>query len=110
LSLFVLVAFLALTANITHILESSCSEIPSRRQVSSQYPRDLHADDSHGFDTSSADQLVKYTTPLERQTIVELIRKALADEEKDWRLTAPGVWQILAGPAGRVATTPDLFN
>jgi signal transduction histidine kinase len=47
------------------------------------YQRDLHADDSHGFDTSAADQFVRYATPLERQTIVEWIRKALADEEQE---------------------------
>ncbi len=46
------------------------------------YQRDLHADDSHGFYTSAADQLVRYATPLERQTIVEWIREALADEEQ----------------------------
>jgi uncharacterized Zn finger protein/catechol 2,3-dioxygenase-like lactoylglutathione lyase family enzyme len=46
------------------------------------YQRDLHADDSHGFDTNAADQLVRYTTPLERQTIVGWIREALADEEE----------------------------
>ncbi len=46
------------------------------------YQRDLHADDSHGFDTSAADQLVRYTTPLERQTIAAWIREALSDEEE----------------------------
>jgi len=46
------------------------------------YQRDLHADDSHGFYTSAAEQLVKYAKPLERQTIVERIREALADEEQ----------------------------
>jgi len=47
------------------------------------YQRDLHAYDSHGFDTSAANQLVRYTTPLERQTIVGWIREALADEEEE---------------------------
>jgi lactoylglutathione lyase len=46
------------------------------------YQRDLHADDSHDFYTSAADQLVRYATPLERHTIVEWIREALADEEQ----------------------------
>jgi hypothetical protein len=47
------------------------------------YRHDLHAGDSHGFYSSAADQLIKYATPLERQTIVEWIREALADEEKE---------------------------
>jgi catechol 2,3-dioxygenase-like lactoylglutathione lyase family enzyme len=47
------------------------------------YQRDVHAGDSHGFYTSAADQLVKYATPLERQTIVVWIREALADEEQE---------------------------
>jgi len=47
------------------------------------YQRDLHADDSHGFYTSTADQLVRYATPLERHTIAEWIREALADEEQE---------------------------
>src|SRR3989442_5197936 len=47
------------------------------------YQRDLHADDSHGFDTSAADQLVRYTTSLERQTIAAWIREALSDEEEE---------------------------
>jgi catechol 2,3-dioxygenase-like lactoylglutathione lyase family enzyme len=47
------------------------------------YQRDLHADDGHGFDTSAADQLVRYTTPLERQTIAAWIREALSDEEEE---------------------------
>jgi catechol 2,3-dioxygenase-like lactoylglutathione lyase family enzyme len=46
------------------------------------YRRDLHADDSHGFAERAAHQLVRYTTPLERQTIEEWIRAALADEEQ----------------------------
>src|SRR5260370_433331 len=33
------------------------------------YRRDLHADDSHGFPERAAAQLVRYATPLERQTI-----------------------------------------
>ncbi len=47
------------------------------------YRRDLHADDSHGFAESAAEQLVRYTTPLERQTIAEWIRETLADEEQE---------------------------
>src|SRR5258708_9606975 len=47
------------------------------------YQRDLHAGDSHGFDTSAADQLIRYTTPLERQTIAAWIREALGDEEEE---------------------------
>jgi catechol 2,3-dioxygenase-like lactoylglutathione lyase family enzyme len=47
------------------------------------YQRDLHADDSHDFYTSAADQLVRYATSLERQTIMEWIREALADEEQE---------------------------
>ncbi len=47
------------------------------------YQRDLHADDGHGFDTSAANQLVRYTTPLERQTIAAWIREALSDEEEE---------------------------
>ncbi len=46
------------------------------------YRRDLHADDSHGFAERAAEQLVRYATPLERQTIAEWIRAALADEEQ----------------------------
>jgi catechol 2,3-dioxygenase-like lactoylglutathione lyase family enzyme len=46
------------------------------------YRRDLHADDSHGFAERAAHQLVRYATPLERQTIAEWIRAALADEEQ----------------------------
>ena len=47
------------------------------------YQRDLHADDNHGFYTSAAEQLVTYAMPLERQTIAEWIREALADEEQE---------------------------
>ena len=46
------------------------------------YQRDLHADDSHGFADSAADQLVRYATLLEQQTIAEWIRERLADEEE----------------------------
>src|SRR3989440_2061290 len=46
------------------------------------YQHDLHADNSLGFATSAADQLVKYSTPLERQTITEWIRDVLTDEEE----------------------------
>jgi catechol 2,3-dioxygenase-like lactoylglutathione lyase family enzyme len=47
------------------------------------YQRDLHTDDSHGFYTSAAEQLVRNAKPLERLTIVEWIREALADEEQE---------------------------
>src|SRR5947209_14085031 len=47
------------------------------------YQRDLHADDSHGFYTRAADPLVRYAAPLERQTLVERIREALADAEQE---------------------------
>ena len=46
------------------------------------YRRDLHADNSHGFAERAAHQLVRYATPLERQTIAEGIRETLADKEK----------------------------
>ncbi len=46
------------------------------------YERDVHADNSHGFAANAADQLVRYSTPLERQTIAAWIREALADEEE----------------------------
>ena len=46
------------------------------------YRRDLHADDSHEFAERAAQQLVRYATSLERQTIAEWIREALADEEQ----------------------------
>ena len=45
------------------------------------YQRDLRADDSHGFDSSAADQFVRYATRLERQTIATWIRERLTDEE-----------------------------
>jgi len=47
------------------------------------YRRDLHADNSHGFAERAAEQLVRYATPLERQTIAEWLREALADEEQE---------------------------
>src|SRR6266566_3870070 len=47
------------------------------------YQRDLHADDSHGFYTSAAEQLVTYAKPLERHTIAEGIREVLVDEEQE---------------------------
>ena len=46
------------------------------------YRRDLHADNSHGFAERAADQLVRFATPLERQTIAEWIRKLLTDKEE----------------------------
>ncbi len=47
------------------------------------YQRDLHAGNSLGFTTSASEQLVKYTTPLERQTIAAWIRDVLTDEEEE---------------------------
>src|SRR6266576_3916173 len=47
------------------------------------YQHDLQAGNSLGFTTSAADQLVKYTTPLERQTIATWIRDVLTDEEEE---------------------------
>ncbi len=47
------------------------------------YQHDLHADNSLGFTTSASDQLVKYTTPLERQTIAAWISDVLTDEEEE---------------------------
>lgn len=47
------------------------------------YRRDLHAGNGHGFAESAADQLVRYATPLERQTIAQWIRDVLADEEQE---------------------------
>jgi len=41
------------------------------------HEQDLHADNSHGFTASASDQLVKYTMPLERNTVAEWIRKRL---------------------------------
>src|SRR5207245_7152519 len=60
------------------------------------YQRDRHADDSHGFAERAADQLVRYATPLERQTIAEWIRERLADEEEtiagSERQAYGGIW------------------
>jgi hypothetical protein len=47
------------------------------------YQHDLHAGNSLGFTTSASEQLVKYTTPLERQTIAAWIRDVLTDEEEE---------------------------
>ncbi len=47
------------------------------------YRHDLHASSSLGFTSSVSEQLVKYTTPLERQTIAAWIREVLADEEEE---------------------------
>ncbi len=47
------------------------------------YQDDLHADNSLGFTTSASEQLVEYTTPLERQTIAAWIRDVLTDEEEE---------------------------
>ena len=47
------------------------------------YQRDVQANDSHGFAERTAEQLVRNATPLERQTIAEWIRAALADEEQE---------------------------
>jgi len=47
------------------------------------YQHDLHADNSLGFTTSASDQLVKYTTPLEQQTIAAWISDVLTDEEEE---------------------------
>lgn len=46
------------------------------------YQRDLHADNSLGFAVRAEDQLVRYTTPLERRTIAGWIYGILADEEE----------------------------
>src|SRR6266581_1879752 len=47
------------------------------------YQHDLQADSSLGFTTSASEQLVEYTTPLERQTIATWIRDVLIDEEEE---------------------------
>jgi len=47
------------------------------------YDRDLSAYEGHGFTTTASDLLVKYTTPLERQTIAQWIRDALNDEGEE---------------------------
>ncbi len=46
------------------------------------YRRDVQAAESHGFAACAVEQLVRNTTLLERQTIAEWIRAALADEEQ----------------------------
>jgi hypothetical protein len=47
------------------------------------YQHDLHADNGLGFTASASEQLVKYTTPLERQTIAAWIHDILTDEEEE---------------------------
>ncbi len=47
------------------------------------YQHDLQAGNSLGFTTSASEQLVKYATPLERQTIAAWIRGILTDEEEE---------------------------
>jgi catechol 2,3-dioxygenase-like lactoylglutathione lyase family enzyme len=47
------------------------------------YQHDLQAGNSLGFATSASEQLVEYTTPLERQTIAAWIRVVLTDEEEE---------------------------
>jgi tetratricopeptide (TPR) repeat protein len=47
------------------------------------YQHDLQAGNSLGFTTSASEQLVEYTTPLERQTIAMWIRDVLTDEEEE---------------------------
>src|SRR5437870_10983218 len=47
------------------------------------YQHDLRAGNSLGFTTSASEQLVEYTTPLERQTIAAWIRDVLTDEEEE---------------------------
>lgn len=46
------------------------------------YQQDLHAYDSLGFVASASEQLVRYATPLERDTIAEQIRAILTNEDK----------------------------
>jgi catechol 2,3-dioxygenase-like lactoylglutathione lyase family enzyme len=46
------------------------------------YQRDVGADDSHGFYGSASDQLVRYTQPLERQTLAMRLRDRLANKER----------------------------
>ena len=46
------------------------------------YRHDLHAEEDHGFFSNAAGQLVRYATPLERQTIAEWISDVLTDEEE----------------------------
>src|SRR6266487_602472 len=47
------------------------------------YRRDLHADESHGFANSAAEQLVRYTQPLERRTLAAWVQDILEDEEEE---------------------------
>jgi hypothetical protein len=47
------------------------------------YQHDLHASHSLGFTASASEQLVKYTTPLERRTIATWIHDLLTDEEEE---------------------------
>src|SRR3989454_348428 len=47
------------------------------------YQHDLHADNGIGLTTAAAEPLIDDTTPLERQTIADRIRDALADEEEE---------------------------
>src|SRR6266571_6523219 len=47
------------------------------------YQHDLQAGNSLGFFTSASEQLIEYTTPLERQTLAEWIRDVLIDEEEE---------------------------
>ncbi len=46
------------------------------------YQHDLHADNSLSFAATASDQLVTYTTSLERDTIAEWIRVVLTDEDE----------------------------
>src|SRR6266566_3393989 len=46
------------------------------------YQRDLQAENSLNFAAKASDQLVKYTTPLERTTIAAWIHDVLTDEEE----------------------------
>ena len=45
------------------------------------YQHDLHADNSHGFTASASNQLVRYATSLERDTIAEQIHAILTNED-----------------------------
>ncbi|BCL84001.1 glyoxalase [Ktedonobacteria bacterium brp13] len=46
------------------------------------YQHDLNADNSHGFTASASNQLVRYVTSLERDTLAEQIHAILTDEDK----------------------------
>jgi catechol 2,3-dioxygenase-like lactoylglutathione lyase family enzyme len=46
------------------------------------YQHDLQAENSLGFAAQAEDQLVRYTTPLERHTVADWVRDVLADEEE----------------------------